>query len=327
MKIDKDQLGLNLLWGIPTFLVTFALCSWYLIASWQAHEWLGGGSAAGISCGIAAGVVIAFEMLLWPRKFLRRFRFIRARHWLLAHVYFGLASLPLAILHTGFHWGGNLPTLFIVLFILTIFSGVYGLILQNVLPRFMLRQVPAETIYSQIEFVSARTVDDLHGALRVACGASPFEQPADAIEQAEEDADGGKPGASAVIVGAVREVGRVRGRTISTATLTAAKEDHKTLWVAFREMQPYLIEGKQVRSPLRDDLDAQRWFIALRKSCHPGSEQVIALLEQARNQRRQFDVQRSIHRWLHAWIPFHVGLSVAVTILLIAHVWTALKYW
>ena len=45
------------------------------------------------------------------------------------------------------------------------------------------------------------------------------------------------------------------------------------------------------------------------------------------DQRRQFDTQQTVHRWLHTWLPVHIGLSVAVTILLAAHIWTALKYW
>ena len=47
-----------------------------------------------------------------------------------------------------------------VLFVLTIASGLYGLVIQNVLPRWMLRNLPRETIYDQIDFVSEQAVED-----------------------------------------------------------------------------------------------------------------------------------------------------------------------
>ncbi len=44
-------------------------------------------------CGIIAGGIIAFEMLLWPRKAFRAWRLIATRHWMAAHLWLGYRQL------------------------------------------------------------------------------------------------------------------------------------------------------------------------------------------------------------------------------------------
>ena len=71
-----------------------------------------------------------------------------------AHIWLGLWAVPLIVLHSGLQLGGRLSIVLMVLFIVVIISGIFGLLLQQVLPRVMLRRVPAETIYSQIDHVA-----------------------------------------------------------------------------------------------------------------------------------------------------------------------------
>lgn len=65
----------------------------------------------------------------------------------------------------------------------------------------------------------------------------------------------------------------------------------------------------------------------LKRACDPTCAEIINALEEYCDQRRQFDVQKRLHHWLHSWLPFHIGLSVAVSVLLVFHVITALRYW
>ncbi len=283
---------------------------------------VGGGSGSGLLCGIVAGSVILFEMLLWPRKVLRRLRLIPAKYWLAAHIWFGLASLPLAIVHSGFHLGGWLPMIFMVLFVLTILSGLYGLAVQNILPRWMLRNLPLETIYNQIDYVSQTTVEDARQLLVTACGPRGM---GDAALEEEPELEAAKT--HTVVVGAVRQAGKTRGRTLETRRVNQAPEDRHALWNALDEIKPFLLEGRQRETPVTDPQQASQWFGRLRSACGKESDLIINILEGMCNQRRQFDTQQSVHRWLHVWLPFHIGLSVAVTVLLAAHIWTALKYW
>jgi hypothetical protein len=294
----------------------------YARESAEAGTLVGGGSPSGLLCGIAAGLVIVFEMLLSPRKALRRLRLIPTKYWLAAHLWFGIASLPLAIVHSGFHLGGWLPATFMVLFVLTIVSGVYGMAVQNLLPRWMLRNLPSETIYNQIEYVSKQTVADAEQLLVTACGRRIS---TDELLQEEPELEAANTGT--IVVGAVRQAGKTRGHTLETRRVARVVEDRDALWNALGEIRPFLLEGRHHQTPVTDRQQATQWFGRLRRVCGEESESIIDILEGMCDQRRQFDTQQTVHRWLHAWLPIHIGLSVAVTVLLAAHVWTALKYW
>ena len=322
MLLNRGQAKLHLLFAIPAALLTVGCIAYYAGECIEAGTLVGGGSASGLVCGIAAGGVIVFEMLLWPRKFFRRWRLIPAKYWLAAHIWFGIAALPLAIVHSGFHFGGWLPATLIVLFVLTIISGLYGLALQNILPRWMLRYLPAETIYNQIDYVSQQAVDDIQRMLVIACGR---QLSGDALLAEEPELEAAAAGT--VVVGAVRQAGKTHGRTLQTRHVADASADRDSLWSALEEIKPFLLHGREVATPVTHRPHAVAWFGRLRRVCGSESQGIVDDMETMCDQRRQFDTQQTVHRWLHAWIPLHIGLSVAVTVLLAAHVWTALKYW
>jgi hypothetical protein len=319
--LNRGQAKLHLLVGIPTAVLTAGCIYYYVQHSILAGGLLGGGSSAGLLCGVVAGLVIVFEMALAPRKALRRLRLIPTKYWLAAHLWLGLASLPLAIVHSGFHLGGWLPTTFMVLFVLTIISGVYGMLVQNILPRWMLRNLPAETIYNQIDYVSEQAFEDARHLLVAACGRQVRTNPLEQQPELEAASTG------TIVVGAVRQAGRTRGRTLETRRVVSAVEDHDALWNALAEIEPFLKHGQREQTPVTDAQKASQWFARLRRATGPESGSIIEVLEGLCDQRRQFDTQQCVHRWLHAWLPIHVGLSIAVTVLLVAHVWTALMYW
>ncbi len=199
MLLNRGQAKLHFLFGVPAALLTAACIFLYVRECLEAGSLVGGGSFSGLVCGFAAGSVIVFEMLLWPRKAFRRLRLIPAKYWLAAHIWFGIASLPLAIVHTGFHFGGWLPTTFLTLFVLTIISGLYGLAVQNILPRWMLRNLPSETIYNQIDYVSEQTLADARQLLVTACGRKLT---GDELLEDEPELEGAQTGT--IVVGAVR---------------------------------------------------------------------------------------------------------------------------
>ena len=315
--------GNRLQWivGVPTTLATVALIGFYFVAAAGSETWPGGGSPAGLICGIAAGAIIGFEMLLWPRKLLRRLRLIPAKYWMAAHLWLGIASLPLAIVHCGFHLGGWLPTTFMIVFLLTIASGIYGLVMQHVLPRMMLRRLPSETIYNQIGQVSRVHAEDARRLVTAVAGPRhDTDTPLD-FEPALVDAP------EPVVVGAVRETGRVRGRTLRTRKFARVREDAAPLWKAFDELHPYLVDGRAAVPAMGDVAQADRWFDRLAAACSEESRDVIASLRAMCEQRRQFDLQATMHRHLHVWLPLHIAFSIATTILLLVHIVTALQYW
>jgi len=248
------------------------------------------------------------------------------KYWLAAHLWIGLASLPLAILHCGFHLGGYLPAILMLLFLATIASGVYGWTVQNILPKWMLHNLPAETIYNQIDHVSGLSVEDVRHMLVVSCGRRPTVEDQLRLDlQGFEDMDMNQT----IIIGAVRDAarGKTTGRTLQTGQVARAQDDRERLWTAFDNLEGFLRHGAIATSPVNDRRESTIWFNRLRKECGEESRNLIDVLEQQVEQRRQFDTQRVVHRWLHGWLPLHVGLSMSVCVLLIVHVWTALRYW
>ncbi|MCA9212637.1 MAG: hypothetical protein KDB27_06220 [Planctomycetales bacterium] len=162
---------LHRLWGLLSLIISVPFIALYFIASDRAGKWLGGASIPGLWCGSIAGAIILFEMLLWPRKILRAWRLVPTKYWMAAHIWLGLASVPLAILHCGFHLGGTLATLLMSFFAVTIVSGVYGLVMQNTIPKWMRTHLPSETIHSQIDQVSFRFIAEIEDLITKKCGA------------------------------------------------------------------------------------------------------------------------------------------------------------
>src|SRR5437879_5500895 len=124
---------------------------WYFWSSAGRADWPGGSSIPGFTFGIVGGLICIFELLLWWRKKVRTWRIGRTQVWLRAHIWLGLLSVPLLVYHSGFRLGGTLSTVLMVLLFVVVASGIWGLVLQQVIPRRMLDEIPAETIYGQID--------------------------------------------------------------------------------------------------------------------------------------------------------------------------------
>lgn len=324
MLLDRSQFKLHFPFALSAILLLVCGTVWYVAASVEAGVWLGGGSTPGLVCGFASGLIIFSEMLLWPRKALRRWRLFPTKYWMAAHLWLGVVCLPLAVLHSGFHLGGYLPATLMILLGVAYFSGIYGWLVQNILPRWMLRNLPGETIYSQIDHVSALAVDDIRRLITTSCGSRPTAMD----EYANMDFDADEMSLTqTIVIGAVRKVGKTGGRTLQTRQAVDGREDRRLLWSAYDNIEAFLLTGAQAASPVNDRREASIWFDRLRRECSPPSHSVVEVFEQACEQRRQFDTQATVHRWLHGWLPLHVGVSIAVSVLLIAHIWTALKYW
>jgi hypothetical protein len=112
-----------------------------------------GGTPLGLIFGAIALAIFVFAALLGVRKKLVLWRVGTVQRWLRAHIWLTLLTVPLVILHSGFRLGGPMTTLLIVLYIIVMVSGVYGLILQHHMPRIMMERLPAESVYEQIPHI------------------------------------------------------------------------------------------------------------------------------------------------------------------------------
>ena len=112
-----------------------------------------GGSLMGLFFAALGTGVIVFECLLSLRKRYPASPLGRVKTWVSAHVWLGLLSFLLILMHSGFHWGNGLAGVLMWLFAVILVSGIFGVALQNYIPRRMTELVPHETIYEQIPTV------------------------------------------------------------------------------------------------------------------------------------------------------------------------------
>lgn len=307
-------------WIVAGLVATVAAVAWYA-QEWSATGRMPGGSSRpGLTFGIVGGLIILFELLLWPRKKVRSWRLGSAQAWLRAHVWLGLLCLPLVLLHARLLViGGLFNVALMMVFLLVIASGIWGLALQQFLPRTLLDEVPAETIREQIDHVAARECADVARLVRAVCEPVSHSPEGSGEDDREDD--------FAVVTG-FRAMTGIQGRVLETLPVFTVIPGTREIARRFQEeVRPFLLAGRAGGSPLAGRRESEAFFASLRSSSPAAAGEVIARLERACEHRRQFDLQARLHDWLHGWLLVHVPLSLALGVLLAVHVPVALWYW
>lgn len=276
---------------------------WSALAGLGLVGWPKANSGFGVLTGVVGGLIVYFEMLVWPRKWFRGWRLGATKIWLRWHVYLGLACLPIIVLHSGVALGGPLAKWTMILFLLVIASGVWGLILQNVLPSKLLAEIPGETVASQVDLAVDKHVKEAENILKELTQAPPEEEELLAVTSVAAPA---KTKLRTAVTGAP-------GRQLERFHLEM--------------LQPYLKAGARSGSPLRSRHKAEVLFSRIRGSLPPDAVPSLDRLEEIADIRRQWDRQVRINFWLHNWLLVHLPLSVAMTLFMTVHAVMALKYW
>ena len=115
-----------------------------------------GGTPLGLAFGAISLGIFVFAALLNLRKKIPLWRVGTVQRWLRAHIWLTFLTIPLIILHSGFRLGGPMTTLLMALYALVMVSGIYGLVLQHLMPRLMKERLPAETVFEQIPHIRAQ---------------------------------------------------------------------------------------------------------------------------------------------------------------------------
>jgi hypothetical protein len=330
LMFDRESWKKHRPWCLGTLIAMLLALAWYVAYGlwWGPWDWPSGASPPGFAFGLLGGGIILFEMLLWPRKsLLRGWRLGPTKTWMLAHLWLGLLSLPLLLLHGSFHFDPQTSTLAAVLMwilVAVVASGVFGLVTQNVIPRLMLEQIPAETIYSQIGHVLTQYRADAERLVTLTCGRSPVSPKAEAAATPPVAAS---DLTSLVSVETMRHVGRVQGRVVQVGLEAGWVAGSEPLIAFYQDqIEPYLQAKSGARLALGSSKRADALFAALKKRLSPDASPVIDRLADLCEQRRQFDLQSRLHFWLHSWLVAHVALSVGLTLLMVIHAVLALKY-
>jgi hypothetical protein len=317
-------------WCIGTSLVVAASALAYIAYGLGSGHWSwpGGASPPGFALGLLGGFIIGFEMLLWPRKsWFRGWRLGRTKTWMAAHIWLGLLTIPLLLLHGGFNfnvWTSTLAALLMWLLILVVGSGIFGLVLQNVVPRLMLEQLPAETIYGEIEHVLAEYRKEAARLVEMTCGRS--------VADSRSGVGEAVVGAYASNVTSRAAAGKSPKATSQATPLhlgndLAAVPESDALFHFYRDqIEPYLHARPGKQATLGSAANAAAMFQALKDRLPDEAQEALDRLEAICVRRRQFDLQARLHFWLHSWLGVHVALSLALTLLMIVHAILALKY-
>jgi hypothetical protein len=288
-------------WAVAAGASFFASLVGYVAYARSAPEGPRGGSGPGLAFGIAGTLLILFAALFGLRKRVPHWRVGRAAAWLKGHLWLGALSYPLIFFHAGFRYGGALTTVMMVCFSLVFLSGAFGLLLQQYLPRLMMRSLPQETVYEQIDHVRGQLWSEAEALVAGGGGAVPK----------------------------AKSTGAFQGRVVEARAGVEAREgvDRAPL-VRFLEgpMREFFEADAPRRSPLWTLHARSGLFRQLRLACAPELHPVARDLEALCDQRAQLEMQRRLHHWLHGWLFVHAPLSWALVVLTLFHAVMALRY-
>jgi len=115
-----------------------------------------GGTPLGLWFGAISLGIFVFAALLSLRKKIPLWRVGTVQRWLRAHIWLTFLTVPLILLHSGFRLGGPMTTLLMAMYAVVMVSGIYGLVLQHLIPSLMKERLPAETVFEQIPHIRAQ---------------------------------------------------------------------------------------------------------------------------------------------------------------------------
>lgn len=256
-----------------------------------------GGRAIGLAYGVAAFAAMVFVTLLSVRKKFPIWRIGRTQAWMRGHLWIGALTLPLVLLHAAFSFGHGLTLALMWLLVIVYVSGVFGAVVQHLVPPRMTRAIPLETIHDEIAHVRAQLVDEADTLVADACGRLDVAAPVAASGEA------------------------------ALATVMRVEADETAPLRAFylNEMRPFLQHPAR-RAPLASASLAADRLARLRPLVPPALHPTLADLESICDEERQLLSQDRYNRLLHGWLVVHVPLSFALLALVVIHLVMALRY-
>ncbi len=285
-----------------------------------------GGSWMGLFFAAFGTGIIVFECLLGFRKNYPASRLGRVKTWVRAHVWLGLLSFLLILMHSGFKWGHGLAGAMMWIFAVVLASGIFGIFMQNWLPRRMTELTPRETIFEQIptvvrglrieadervEFITADLGLDDDGAELIRAGG--VKQYFDPVQKKS----------------AAEKVQAVVERRKTSPQIEVDEDSREALRAHYlQEIRPYLTDSPAAyhRKLFATAQRVSAYFGHLNIIMPVASHGILRDLEEICEERRQLLAQRRMHFWLHGWLLVHVPLSFALLLLTAVHAVVSLRY-
>ena len=253
-----------------------------------------GGTPLGLIFGSVAFLIFLFASALGIRKKKRTRPIGSVQFWLKAHIWLTVLTIPLVLLHCGFHSGGAHTTALMLLYGVVMGSGFFGLALQQFMPRLMAEKLPREVVFEQIPHLRSQLLDTAK-KLRESLAKS---QPVPASP------------------------------SISRSGIYAGVDSSVEILIRFldRECLPYLAAKRGERHTLGSERIAAGIFNKLRLNVDEQWKPRVDAMQAWCAERRLMDLQTKLQHWLHGWLLIHVPSSVALLVFTAWHACVAVRF-
>jgi hypothetical protein len=250
-----------------------------------------GGTRLGLLYGTLAFLIFVFAALLGARKKKPLWRIGRVETWLKAHIWFTLLTIPLVGFHCGWHWGSPHTTWALILYIVVMASGIFGLAMQQFMPALMKERLPREVVFEQIPNIRRRLLEELD-ILKKDC------TPPDPKATTKEKAVAGRAS--------------LQGMTeVPAEDLQSAKAISEFIAT---DAESYLRARRTKGHRIYDQRESDAAFRLLKLAVTP-----------AWGERRRMDLQTSLQHWLHGWLLIHVPVSMLLIVVTLWHAVVAVR--
>jgi hypothetical protein len=270
-----------------------------------------GGTPLGLLFGITSFVIFLLAAGLGIRKKKRLWPIGHVQFWMRMHIWLTTLTVPLVLFHCGFHFGGTMTTSLMILYIVVMASGFYGITLQQYMPSRMARNLPQEAVFEAIPQVRVELTEAAEKLWRELAPA--VRKPGDLHEGTEPHT---QPGGSAVTV------------LVAPTTETEADAQSRRSISTFLhdELFPYLKLEDGASHRLSNPRVAEASFRSLKVMCSAPWQKQVSLMEQWAYDRRYLDVQTRMQHWLHYWLLVHVPTSFILIVFTFWHAYVTLVY-
>ena len=254
-----------------------------------------GGTALGYTLGTLGALLIVWLAWFGVRKRQYSSTTGTVQGWLSAHVYLGLALIVVVLLHTGFQFGVNVHTLALVLMILVVLSGIFG-------------------VYMYIKY-PLRLSENRQGAGR----SDLVDQIDDIDRRAKRVAEGLPRGYGELIHSGIN-------RTVVGGSGWAMITGRDNSQVVLPTGDEYTVVANPGQEAALD-------WLADQQSRSMDAETAAKMAELSgllRNKRKLLERLREdirLQAMLEVWLYIHVPLSVGLLAALVVHITTVFVYW
>lgn len=292
-------------WFLGTLLVTLAGAAAYFPYAALTPGGPRGGTLIGLLYGIFGMGMILFAGFLSVRKKLLLLRIGPVSWWMKGHLWLGLLSLPVILLHAAFSFGGTLTTILMVLLMVVVGSGLLGAFVQHALPAAMAAEIPDEKTYETIARARANLRSEAYELVWAASGPLPEA----GQERSEIEKLTGKPPPEP------------KTAAPAAGTRAAGTDVLKSFYVG--TVLPFLAGGAD---HLNNEIQAAFLFERVRTSLDPTLHGTLSDLEKICDETRRLAQQGRLQVLLHGWLLLHIPLSMALLALMVVHAVMALYY-